>query len=149
MADSPGTIEDMLGEMLRLMRSMNAMMEKKHGERAAAKDETRDSQLHDASGTTIPATPLACNKISSVLKEATQPSRVSDKRKDGTRASGSATVVGTLLRIVDALKEVGLIPAEESDEKKTSPLGKRRFGLNINQAQRMNGKEFTLNCDWF
>lgn len=55
-------------------------------------------------------------------------------------AHGNVTVVGILWRILDALKEAGLVRTEkDKDGDKTSPLARKRFGLSFQQAQRGNG----------
>lgn len=120
------TIEDTLGKMLRLMESMNAMMQEQRNEHAAAKNSTRASGEGEASGTTPAA------EETPVVEDPNKPSVSGD----------CATVVGMLSRIVEALQDVGLISDKKDKEDKTSPLSRKRFGLNFQQAQRGNGASF-------
>lgn len=116
------TIEDTLGKMLQLMESMNAMMQEQRNQRLAAKDEASAA----APGTPTHPTPT----VRPIVGGFDKPGVSGDR----------ATVVGMLSRIVEALKDVGLVPDKsDSEENKTSPFPKRRFGLNFNQAQRGNG----------
>lgn len=129
MAGTPPTIKDMLGKMLLQMESTNAMLREWRQEREAERSAPRASG-RGAEGTTRTAH----------TEPATEP--VVEGSNEPHIPKDRATVVGMLSRIVEALKGFGLIHTEDSDEKKTSPLPRKRFGLNFNQAQRGNGMYF-------
>lgn len=144
-----GTAEDgTRDEVVALLRSINAMMEKRE-KRAAAKETARMSAQNGASASKMneAATPVVSSDegVVSMLSQMFDGLKDVKLKADVSKQSGARarmTVVGMLSQIIDALKDMGLNHDKNKNEQKKSPFPKKRFGLDSQQAQRGNGAVF-------